>query len=204
MYLPYVVHADMMPNPNPYYVKDDNGVSQGPIFLKGSIEYSWEEDEEGFTVIPNEKRNYYYAQLNVSTGDIVTTNLPIRKKLNGTLVGSSPMKYGLSLHERPSDGVRRRKCGDFCNKRNVTNDKGRELRQLVSTTGTLKNLMVLFKFKDHTNRALPSADAIRKLMNHPGNGVTVAYDPVAPTGSVRFVPLWIFLAFTSWRVALSK
>jgi hypothetical protein len=52
---------------------------------------------------------------------------------------------------------------------------------------------VLFKFKDHTNRALPSADDIRKLMNHPGNGVTVAYDPVAPTGSVRFVPLWIFL-----------
>jgi hypothetical protein len=185
MYLPYMVLADMMPNPNPYYVTDDNGLSQGPIFLKGSIEYSWEEDEEGFTVIPNGKHNYYYAQLNVSTGDIVTTNLPIRKKLNGTLVGSSPLARGIQRHERPRQDVRMYKCGEFCTKKN---ENDRNLRQLVSTTGTLKNLMVLFKFSDHTNRALPSAADISQLMNHPGDGVNTNYDPLAPTGSVRLVP----------------
>jgi hypothetical protein len=182
LYLPYMVHADMSPNPLPYYVTDDDGVSQGPIFLKGSAKYAWEEDEDGFTVMSDGKRRYYYAHLNESSGDLVATRLPIRTKLNGTLVGLSPLDHGLERHERPHLDVRMHKCGDFCKEKM---GHGRELRKLVPTTGTLKNLIVLFRFSDHTSRVLPTAANITKLMNHAGNGVGIPFDPVAPTGSVR-------------------
>ena len=171
------------PNPNPYYIMDHHGVSQGPIYLKGSFKYSWEEDEEGFTVLPVGNRSYYYAKQDAITGDLIATTIPIRKKEKNGLVGSSPLSLGVTRHEKASEKIRRQKCGDCYNAKG----HGRELqRTLVSTMGTLKNLMVLFRFKDHTTRSLPSKAAIDVLMNHQGDGVNVAYHALAPTGSVRY------------------
>jgi hypothetical protein len=183
-----LVRSDIPPNPNPYYVKNANGVSQGPIFLKGGVTGSWEEDEEGYSVLPDSKRNYFYLKFNASSGDVFATTLPMRKKVNGVLVGSSPSTYGIPRHARPSKDVQMRKCGEFCEKNN--NGRDRQLRNLVSTKGTLKNLMVLFRFSDHVNRTLPSPENITTLMNHPGNGVNVTYHSLAPTGSVRFAFLF--------------
>jgi hypothetical protein len=177
----------MSPNPNPYYVTADNGVSQGPIYLRGGVQGAWEEEEDGYTVLPDKKGNYFYARQDAATGELVATTLPIRKKVNGVLVGASPRKYGIPRHVRPSEEAQMRKCGDFCEKDHGQGD--RRLRNLVSTTGTLKNLIVLFKFKDHTTRTLPTAADITALMNHPGDGVNTAYNLLAPTGSVRFVSL---------------
>ena len=118
------------------------------------------------------------------TGDLVATSLPVRKNVNGVLVGKSPLSLGITRREQPSDKVKKQKCRDFCNDRK---SHRRDLRNLISTTGTLKNLMVLFKFSDHTSRTLPTVSDITILMNHQGNGVTVAYDALAPTGSVRSV-----------------
>ena len=178
------VRSDISPNPNPYFVTNDYGLSQGPIFLKGSFVYSWEEDEEGFTVIPTTDRSYFYAKQDVTSGDLVATTLPIRIKVNGVLIGSSPMSLGIAPHEQASEKVKLEKCGDFCD--NDMN-RGRLLRNrnLVSTTGKLKNLIVLFKFSDHLNRTLPSVSNLTILMNHPGDGVNVPYNILAPTGSVR-------------------
>jgi hypothetical protein len=172
-----LVYSDMQPNPNPYHVTNVDGESQGPIYLKGSVRYSWEEDEEGFTVVPDENHTYHYAKKDSITGDIVATTVPIRKKVNGDLVGDESLPASLGItQEQPSEKVKQQKCGDFC---------GKAAPSLISTTGVLKTLIVLFKFKDHTARSLPSVSGITKLMNHPGDGVTVAYDPLAPTGSVR-------------------
>jgi len=179
-----IVNSDISPNPNPYDITNKYGVPQGQVFLQGSIRYSWEEDEEGFTVIPSINRTYYYAMQDTTTGDLVATSLPIRKKVNGVLVGKSPLSLGIKRREQPSDTIKKQKCGDFCK-----NGKGhrRDLRNLVSTTGTLKNLMVLFKFSDHTSRTLPTVSDIMTLMNHPGDGVNIPYDALVPTGSVRYV-----------------
>ena len=172
------------PNPNPYFITSEHGTTQGPIYLKGSMKYSWEEDEEGFTIMPAGNRSYYYAQQDFTTGELIATNLPIRTKHKGTLLGSSPLSLGLARHEQPSENVKRQKCGDFCRQQK---DRGRELRNLVTATGTLQNLIVLFKFSDHTTRPLPSVSNIDILLNHPGDGVNVAYNSLAPTGSVRYV-----------------
>ena len=177
------VHS-IAPNPNPYFITSDYGVSQGPIYLRGNMISSWEEDDEGFTVMPTVNRTYHYAQQDAVSGELVVTALPIRKKINGVLVGSSPLALGITRHEQSSQVVQNQKCGDFCT---TANGRGRELRNLVSTTGTLKNLIVLFKFSDHATRTLPSVSDISTIMNHPGDGVNIAYDALAPTGSVRLV-----------------
>jgi hypothetical protein len=178
-----VTHGDISPNPNPYFVTNGNGVSQGPLYLQGSVRNAWEEDEQGFTVLQAGNRTYYYAVQDTNTGDLVMTNLPLRKKVNGLLTGTSPLSLGIKRHEQLSDKVKKQKCGDFCTDGKGT---GRELRNLVATTGKLKNLMVLFKFSDHTSRTLPTASDITTLMNHAGDGVNIAYDTIAPTGSVRY------------------
>jgi hypothetical protein len=181
-YLMALARSDMSPNPNPYFVTNKNGVSQGPIYLRG-VKYAWEEDEEGFTVLQAGNRTYYYAVQDANTGELVMTNLPLRKKVNGILTGSSPLSLGIKHHEQLSDKVKKQKCGDFCADGKGT---GRELRNLVATTGKLKNLMVLFMFSDHTSRTLPTTSDITALMNHEGDGVNIAYDKRAPTGSVRY------------------
>jgi hypothetical protein len=184
-YLMVLVRSDMSPNPNPYFVANRNGVTQGPIYLHGSATYAWEEDDEGFTVLQAGNRTYFYAKRNESDGDLVMTSLRLRQKVNGVLVGQSPQSLGIQRHEQPDKKVQHRKCGVFCEKTRGGHD--RQLRNLVSTTGKMKNLIVLFKFSDHTTRTLPSAADITTLMNHAGDGVTVAYSSVAPTGSVRYV-----------------
>jgi len=183
-WLVVTVSGDISHNPNPYFVTDKNGVPQGQVVIQGSLKYAWEEDEEGFTVLPSINRTYYYAIQDSTTGDLVATSLPIRKKVNGVLVGKSPLSVGIKRREQPNDKVKKQKCGDFCN-----DQKGhrRKLRNLVSTTGKLKNLMVLFKFSDHTSRSLPTVSEIMTLMNHPGDGVNIVHDKLAPTGSVRYV-----------------
>jgi hypothetical protein len=177
------VHSDILPDSNPYFVDNVDNVPQGPIYLKGTVEYAWEEDEEGFTVLPDVNRSYYYAIRDISTGDIVATALRIRQKVNNELIGYSPSILGIIRSTIPDENFIKQKCGDFCNR--FAGGEDRKLRNLVSTKGTLKNLIVLFKFKDHTTRPLPSKSDINILMNHPGDGVNIAFDKFAPTGSVR-------------------
>ena len=55
-------------------------------------------------------------------------------------------------------------------------------RKLMSNTNTLKNLVVLIRFADHTNRTLPSVQDYDVLLNGPGGEGTVA-----PSGSVNDV-----------------
>lgn len=53
-------------------------------------------------------------------------------------------------------------------------------RELAAPTGTLKNLVILMRFNDHTGRTLPSKGNIDTLMNTAGIDSTFA-----PTGSVK-------------------
>ena len=57
-------------------------------------------------------------------------------------------------------------------------------RRTVITAGTLKNLVIPFRFSDHTTRVLPSRTSLDTLMNNQGPNPSIC-----PTGSVRDVYL---------------
>ena len=76
-----------------------------------------------------------------------------------------------------------RECGDFCE--TGSNDRLLEeetSRALLTTTGSMKNLVVPIRFADHTNRNLPSVGDLTTLMN--GGKID---NTIIPTGSVRDV-----------------
>mmetsp|Transcript_15720 Transcript_15720/g.34285 ORF Transcript_15720/g.34285 Transcript_15720/m.34285 type:complete len:289 (+) Transcript_15720:113-979(+) len=66
------------------------------------------------------------------------------------------------------------------NRRNLQEHTNR--RKLMSSTNTLRNLVVLIRFSDHKDRILPSENDYDILLNGPGGEGTVA-----PTGSVNDV-----------------
>lgn len=192
-------------NPNPYFEHDENGnLLPFPIYLHGDESFHWEEDEHGYTIIddPSHKsrgRRKVYASVDPNTGDLISTGVPF---------GSLNLKTKLAKlrkHAKPSKDARLAKCGKYCEKvgysynqtsstrynnvrgspksnthLNHKENVGR--RKLMSTSGTLKNLVVLIRFHDHQSRTLPSTADFHVLLNGPGGPGTVA-----PTGSVNDV-----------------
>lgn len=87
------------------------------------------------------------------------------------------MRYEvLRQNEKLDTGNSSRKLNDDSSKNN--NDD----RRMAITQGVLKNLVIPFKFKDHTKRTLPSRSDLDILMNNEGPNSNVC-----PTGSVRDV-----------------
>ena len=56
-----------------------------------------------------------------------------------------------------------------------------QVRHLTGSSGTLRCLVVPFKFSDHTNRPLPTMSELQTMMGHDG-----LHPKYAPTGSVRY------------------
>jgi len=156
---------------------------------------------DDYTVAFNEKREeYVYATLD--NGKIVSSDHTI-----GTLNSTQLDKLGISPGLKPSPKELKKYCGIYCtdktrdfdSKYNYFTIKGLTIhdthptrhRLLRSTSGkqVLRNIVILMKFADHTDRKLPSLDDYSFLFN--GESPTGARDAsksqVAPTGSVRDV-----------------
>jgi M6 family metalloprotease-like protein len=127
----------------------------------------------------------------------------LNKGLSGKKKGLRPKKRNckdLLCDDFDENGRRKLRDGHFDHKkhevdhliygtmesmRNATNEDavkngpfGRT-RQLNPTTGSLKNLVVLVQWSDHTDRILPSPEEFSILLNHKGP------HPLCPSGSVR-------------------
>jgi M6 family metalloprotease-like protein len=138
------------------------------LHVRGDERFHWMEDEAGYTVVRSNKREYMYGQRNAQ-GRVVPTNLRVGR--------DDPKQAGLGRHIQPSDIIRKQV--------QVTAPQspsgGSTAPELGSpVTGTVKNLVVLVRFSDHTTRPLPSRANVDTLFNALGGDPTLA-----PTGSVK-------------------
>ena len=158
---------------------------------------AYEETLDGFTVKPV-KGKYVYLEVDDDTGEYIETNLVageddpyaarIRKdawkRVSSTTFIPEDSEDNVE-HEQgdveydipPTVGTFNRKL------RGAKVQKEQSRRRTVITSGTLKNLVIPFKFSDHTGRTVPTKSDLDILMNHEGA------NPLCPTGSVRDVYL---------------
>ena len=137
------------------------------LFVRGDEHYNWLEDANGFTVI-NRDKWYEYAEL-AADGSLQST---------GLVVGlDDPASAGLEKGVKASPGFRQ-KSSKYVPPEGGPN--GPALR--VPPLGTVKNLVVMFRFSNHVGRTLPSASDMDVLFNNVGG-----HPSLAPTGSVKDV-----------------
>jgi hypothetical protein len=189
-------------SPHPQELTNEDGTSTGLVRLVGGPQAHHFETVDGWPICSASngqgnnsregnriqgrpgavKKSWFYCDKSVE-GDLVP-------KMDLQVGSSDPRQAGLQKGLRKSVEELLKTCGDFCDRKGNGADRGLRNLRLDATQeqaqrklqGSLKNLVVIFKFSDHANRIVPSQDDISLLMN--------AGSPVAgicPTGSVKQV-----------------
>jgi hypothetical protein len=152
----------VMANPNPIELEQPDGIK---IILRvhGDEHFHWHEDMDGFTVV-HHNGQYVYAKRD-ARGALVPTGLK---------VGSAdPKASGLHKGALPSRQMIDQQQAAWSN--------AAAPEQVVSVGGTLKNLVILCMFRDHTLGIHTRAPSDYEVLFNKTGG-----DPVlAPSGSVR-------------------
>lgn len=156
----YAINA----NPNIVLETQPDGTSI-QIQVRGDEHFHWNEDKQGYTIL---KHNGWYKYA--------------KKGKNGRLEASehkvgkaNPKALGLQKKLKPSAAVQAE------NSKRVASDTE---QQRIAPSGTIKNLVVMIRFANHSGRTLPTTSDVDVLFNQAGG------DPqLAPTGSVRDVYL---------------
>lgn len=189
------IHPEV-PTPEPYKISYEDGSESPSIRLKviGELFESpniYEETLDGFTVGPRTKNNgggssnkkyYTYRDVNLETGDLFDTGLIVGKV--------DPQSNKINKHAATKSAQIKKKKKE--NRRTLNHLRGpaqlqvfeeeyQSHRRAISSTGTMKNLVVPFKFSDHATRTVPSRSDLDILMNSVGPATQ------CPTGSVRDV-----------------
>ncbi|KAG7358665.1 M6 family metalloprotease domain containing protein [Nitzschia inconspicua] len=158
----------------------------------------WITDTADFTVVRDDSGLYSYAELS-DDGKLVPSNEkvglsepkpsshhlhPKRKTdfdLNGDTDATSVKEAKSTRNCVPKCNCEhgQRSLRASSNKRSVSSQN---TRRRTATVGTLKNLVILIKFRDHNLRMVPTREQINVLMN------SEEIDPnFAPTGSLKMV-----------------
>ncbi len=140
------------------------------LYIRGDEKFHYYE-ADGYTVLREANGSYVYATLDAN-GSLATTASQVGK--------SDPQAAGLQKGTLPAPAV-------------IAETRGAALAMgpgaqsgpaPVDASGTVKNIVILMRFSDHTGRTLPTVSNVDKLMNAVGGDATYA-----PTGSVRDVYL---------------
>jgi M6 family metalloprotease-like protein len=146
------------------------------LHIRGSHALHWQEDLNGYTVVRDRGNSgrYVYAKRGHS-GHLLPTAHEVGK--------ANPKALGLQHRVLPSAAVRAlRRADGPAGQTSEETSIGQPY--LESGPQTLRNLVVLVRFSDHTGRTLPSESNIDVLMNAVGG------DPaLAPAGSLRDIYL---------------
>jgi len=150
-------------NPNAFDEFQPDG-TEVRMRVRGDEHFNWTEDMQGYTIL-HHKGWYEYARLNPQ-GKLVPSGLKVGL--------SNPKAYGLSKGLLPSASNRASSA------KTSPNGSGAGAPQGVAPQGTIRNLVVLLQFSNHTGRDLPFPSEVDVLFNATGP------DPdLAPTGSIR-------------------
>lgn len=165
--------------PDAYLAHQPDGTPVN-LRLRGDEWFNYEQDPRGFTVI-RDRGWYVYGRRDQATGRLVSTGL--RAGID------NPAANGLTPGELPSAAARAAKARVLgLPLANPGDGSGGEApfapEPAVATSGTLKNLVVMIRWSDHTGRTLPSNGDVDILMNAVGG-----HPSLAPSGSVRDVYL---------------
>ena len=156
----------MPANPAPFEVSQPDGKTVR-IYIRGDERFHWYEDTDGYTVVRDNGR-YAYGQLDKDNRLIAT---PL------TVGVDNPKVAGLKKKTLPPVSVRRSMNPSFLSGSSESSTSP----AMVPPSGTVKNLVVLCKFSDHTlgvHTRVPGDYNI--LFNQVGGDPTLA-----PTGSVK-------------------
>ncbi len=158
-------------SPQPVEVTQADG-SVVKLHIRGDESFNWFEDEAGYTVV-RQGGEYFYGRLDAA-GKLVASDVRAAK--------GSAASLGVPKHLLPEPAKReRRKMGPALVQGGGAADAASAPPALVPPSGTVKNLVVLCRFADHTlgvhTRAETDYDTI---FNAVGGNPTLA-----PTGSVR-------------------
>jgi M6 family metalloprotease-like protein len=152
-------------SPKPFAVEQPDG-EEITLQMRGDEYFHWLEDVDGFTVIRHD--GWFVYGLRGANGEMEPTDLKPGR--------DNPQAFALTRGERPSAAVQNRTRALMADGQGG----GTSAPAATTTSGQLKNLVVLMRFSNHATRVLPSVSNFDVLMNAVGG------DPVlAPTGSVR-------------------
>ena len=168
----------------PYRVTYDDNTQSPEIIVRigGGVKSPlvYEETLDQYTVTTGiADKYYYYVDVSKETGELVTTNFVAREGDRSHFGKVSKDAAGIS--QRILRSTKRSESVGPAMTDNITNQSRRKsIGEEIITSGTAKNIVVLFKFSDHQSRPVPSKADIDMLMNS-GNP-----DPIlCPTGSVK-------------------
>eukprot|EP00978_Attheya_sp_CCMP212_P039419 scaffold204661_cov37-Attheya_sp.AAC.1 len=164
----------------------DDGENLFEAVLKGYAGNSHLEDMSEYTIVANTNGRYVYGETDDLTGLVESTSCGVNE--------CNPMAMGLATRQMPTLAAHLEECGEFCKqpiklnpkideykrKKLLANNGIGSIRRNLGTGITLKNLVVLLRFKDHKDRELPSNDIFEKLFNSESTDQNFF-----PTGSIR-------------------
>ena len=135
-------------SPHPFTVEQPDG-SRVVLHVRGNPAFNWQEDINGFTVLEQSGR-YVYARRGAS-GRLEATDHEVGKV--------DPRAVGLNWRTLPSAAVRAAlRAGGPAGEESAP----AAAPEASLTQGTLKNLVVLIRFADHTTRTLPTVPALAR------------------------------------------
>ena len=186
-------------SPHLFELTNDDGTTTGPVRLRGGPDEHYVETEAGWTICPvtiderdsNNRESWYYCEETADGNLSPRLDLPV-----GT---SDPEAAGLQKGLAKSPSQANQACGAFCSEfqtpsgvgigntdspgpRRLGGPRETEPKRRLQSAGSLKNLVVIFKFSDHATRTVPSTADIDILMNS-----ATAVSGITPTGSVKNV-----------------
>ena len=173
-----LVHSSPVPaiqaSPHTIHEKQPDG-SVIALRLRGDEYFHWHEDRAGYTVV-RDKGRYVYARLDKNSQRLKPTPWEVGKV--------DPAAQGLKQRTLPPPAViRQQRSGRFSLPAgSEPAGSGAAVASAAAASGTVRNLVIMIRFSNHSGRTLPANADIEVLFNAAGG------DPVlAPTGSVRDV-----------------